>query len=250
MAPKRGKDSAQRTARRSVRRRMVYVFTEGTLTEPSYIDALIGFKQRAREKGTLPVGEVESTIEIMWDERTHNGRRGPQRSSHERKPLAIVEAAIAHRKKVTREARGLEKKYQPSVWCLFDRDEHQSVQRAANMADQAGVNVAYSHPCFELWRLLHYQNYTSTFGDGKCGAASNKLRGNPKFVKTYGQRLTSVSEDKAKLVLPDQVQGGYKQAKKFAKKMNQEHTSPEREKWDPYTDVWRFVEDGIGLTDY
>ncbi|WP_413103396.1 RloB family protein [Streptomyces sp. Inha503] len=249
MAPKRGKDSAQRTARRSVRRRMVYVFTEGTLTEPSYIDALIDFRRQAREKEALPAGEVESTIEIKWDERTHGGQRGPSRSSYERKPLVIVEAAIAHKKKVTREARGLEKKYQPSVWCLFDRDDHPGVQRAANMAERAGVNVAYSHPCFELWRLLHYQNYTTGFG-GECGAASAKLRGNPKFVKTYGRHLTSVSEDKAKLVLPAQVKGLYKQAKKFAKKINEEHTSPEREKWDPYTDVWRFVEDGIGLTDY
>jgi len=249
MAPKRGKDSAQRTARRSVRRRMVYVFTEGTLTEPSYIDALIGFKQRARDKGTLVRGIVEPTIEIMWDERTHGGQRGPSRSNHERKPLVIVEAAIAHMKKVTRMSQDLPDEYQPSVWCLFDRDDHKGIQRAANMAEQADVNVAYSHPCFELWRLLHYQNYTTGFG-GECGAASGKLRGNPKFVKTYGQHLTSVSEDKAKLVLPDQVKGGYRQAKKFAQKMDEELTSPEREKWDPYTDVWRFVEDGIGLTDY
>ncbi|GHJ31554.1 hypothetical protein TPA0910_59870 [Streptomyces hygroscopicus subsp. sporocinereus] len=249
MAPKRGKDSAQRTARRSVRRRMVYVFTEGTLTEPSYIDALIDFRRQAREKEALPPGKVESTIEIMWDERTQGGRRGPSRSSYERKPLVIVEAAIAHKKRVTREARGLEKKYQPSVWCLFDRDDHPGVQRAATMAERADVNVAYSHPCFELWRLLHYQNYTSTFG-GVCGDVSARLRGNATFVKTYGQHLTSVSEDKAKLVLPEQVRGGYKQAKKFARKINEEHTSPEREKWDPYTDVWRFVEDGVGLTDY
>ncbi|QKV92453.1 RloB domain-containing protein [Streptomyces sp. NA02950] len=249
MAPKRGRDSAQRTARRSVRRRMVYVFTEGTLTEPSYIDALLALRKDARKDEPLPAGKVESTIEIMWDERTDGGRRGPQRSHRERKPLAIVEAAIAHKKKVTRETRGLEKKYQPSVWCLFDRDDHQGIQRAANMAEQAGVNVAYSHPCFELWRLLHYQNYTTGLG-GACGAASGKLRGNPKFVKTYGRHLTSVSEDKAKLVLPEQVRGGYKNAKKFAQKINEEHTSPEREKWDPYTDVWCFVEDGIGLTDY
>ncbi|MDW6059740.1 RloB family protein [Streptomyces sp. FXJ1.4098] len=249
MAPKRGKDSAQRTAGRSVRRRMIYVFTEGTLTEPSYIDALIGFKQQARERGTLTADGVESTIEIMWDERTHGGTRGPKRLAHERKPLTIVEAAIAHKKKVTREARHLGKKYQPAVWCLFDRDDHQGVQRAAGMAEKAGVEVAYSHPCFELWRLLHYQNYTSTFG-GVCGNVSVRLRQNPKFVKTYGQHLTSVSDDQAKLVLPDQVKGGYKQAKGFAKKINEQHTSPDREKWDPYTNVWRFVEDALGLTDY
>ncbi|MDX3231066.1 RloB family protein [Streptomyces sp. ME19-01-6] len=249
MAPKRGKDSAQRSTRPSVRRRMVYVFTEGTLTEPSYIDALIGFKQQARDKGALRADGVESTIEIKWDERTHGGTRGPKRATYERKPLVLVEAAIAHKKKVTREARHLGKQYQPSVWCLFDRDDHQGVQRAAGMAQKAGVEVAYSHPCFELWRLLHYQNYTTPLG-GVCGEASARLRRNPKFIKTYGRHLTSVSDDQAKLVLPDQVRDGYKQAKGFAKKINEQHTSPEREKWDPYTDVWRFVEDAIGLTDY
>ncbi|OMI40393.1 hypothetical protein SPAR_06010 [Streptomyces sparsogenes DSM 40356] len=228
---------------------MVYVFTEGTLTEPSYIDALIRFRQQARDAGTFTAEGVESTVEIMWDERTHGGTRGPKRLAHERKPLTIVEAAIAHKKKVTREARHLRKQYQPSVWCLFDRDDHQGVQRAAGMAQKAGVEIAYSHPCFELWRLLHYQDYTTPLG-GVCGEVSARLRRNPKFIKTYGRHLTSVSDDQAKLVLPSQVEGGYQQAKKFAKKINEQHTSPDREKWDPYTDVWRFVEDAIGLTDY
>ncbi|MER5659654.1 RloB family protein [Streptomyces mirabilis] len=63
----------------------------------------------------------------------------------------------------------------PQVWCLFDRDQHRDIPTAFTRASRAGVKVAYSRPCFELWRLLHYRNYTSTFG-GVCGDVASRLK--------------------------------------------------------------------------
>lgn len=249
MARARGKDSVQGSAYPPRRQRAVYVFTEGTLTEPSYIDGLEVLKKEQERENPPPQGSISIQVSIQWDERTHGGKRGPSRSSHHRTPMDLVEAAVKLKREKDKEARRWEQKYKPAVWCLFDRDQHSDVQRAARLAEANDVKVAYSHPCFELWRLLHYQDYTSGFA-GVCDDASGRLKAQPAFAKTYGTNVTRVSNEQAKLVLPDQLRGGYKKAKQRAVKMNDQHTTPEREKWDPYTDAWRFVEDGVGLTDY
>lgn len=44
------------------------------------------------------------------------------------------------------------------VWAVFDRDEHPGVAQAINEATTAGISVAYSNPCFELWLVLHYRD--------------------------------------------------------------------------------------------
>ena len=66
------------------------------------------------------------------------------------------------------------------------------------------VKIAYSHPCFELWRLLHYTNYTSTFG-GVCGDADGRLRACPGFATTYGRQVRTVSEQQSKRLRDEQV---------------------------------------------
>ncbi|KAB8183256.1 hypothetical protein FH608_049290 [Nonomuraea phyllanthi] len=42
------------------------------------------------------------------------------------------------------------------VWAFFDRDDHDLVEESYARAKAAGVKVAYSNPCFELWLLLHF----------------------------------------------------------------------------------------------
>ncbi|NUL34951.1 RloB domain-containing protein, partial [Streptomyces lunaelactis] len=141
----------------------------------------------------------------------------------------------------------------PQVWVIFDRDDHQSIPEAMSLADEERIGVAYSHPCFELWRLLHYTNYTSTFG-GVCGDANSRLRSRPGFAATYEPGVHRVSEQQSKHMREDQVLSKeghrYESARKYAKKINGGHSSPNPNAWDPYTDVWRFVEDGLLLSDY
>lgn len=47
------------------------------------------------------------------------------------------------------------------VWCVFDVDEFQDVPSAIAQAKEAGIEVAVSNPCFELWLILHYRAHTS-----------------------------------------------------------------------------------------
>jgi hypothetical protein len=42
------------------------------------------------------------------------------------------------------------------VWCVFDVDEHPYVPEARAQATAAGLRLAMSNPCIELWLLLHF----------------------------------------------------------------------------------------------
>ncbi|AXK32957.1 RloB domain-containing protein [Streptomyces armeniacus] len=238
MPRSKGRDSAHRQGKKATaeRAREVYVFAEGAVTEELYIDII-------RDHGT----RANPGRRVNFDCRTTHV------ATKYRKPVILVDEAVKLRRSVTREARraGLTEDdwSWPQVWCLFDRDKHEQIPTAFADARAAGVHIAYSHPCFELWRLLHYQNYTSTFG-GVCNSAADLLKGQPGFAKTYGPKVTKVSDQLAKSVRPDQVVGGYKKARSFAKKLNAQHTGPDQTTWDPYTDVWRFVEDALDLTGY
>ncbi|WP_304453897.1 RloB family protein [Nocardiopsis sp. YSL2] len=220
MARTRGRDSFKPAKKKSQRRRRdVYVFTEGEVTEPQYIDII-----------TKRAGAPDVEVHIA-----NESAPGSQR-----KPLKLVEAAVQLSREKTREAKrdGRPKQYWPSVWCLFDRDEHVKIEAALKQAKEGGVRVAFSHPCFELWRLLHHKAVTNTFG-GVCEAAAQKL--------PFASKANDI-----KVVLSDQIPAGsFAVAKKRAKQINQEY-GPHVSKLlrDPYTDVYEFVEEGLGITAY
>ncbi|MEU4265811.1 RloB family protein [Streptomyces sp. NPDC025273] len=244
MARSRGGDSVSRRKGagkgRTNRARQVYIFTEGEVTEPEYIDIIV-------KKGTLAkTGEsVEHHIE------------NPNAVGKHRKPHAMVQDAVRTLRKVEREAKDAGLKDRdwnwPQVWVLFDRDDHLNIREARQLADKEGVRIAYSHPCFELWRLLHYTNYTSSFG-GVCDDANSRIRSRPGFAATYGRNVRTVSNQDSKHMREEQVLSKdlqrYKDAKKYAQAINKRVEAVNPEKWDPYTDVWNFVEDGLLLSGY
>lgn len=46
-----------------------------------------------------------------------------------------------------------------TVWAVFDRDEHHKVTEAIEGCEGCGAQVAYSNPCFEVWLILHHDDY-------------------------------------------------------------------------------------------
>jgi hypothetical protein len=223
----------------------VYIYTEGEVTEPEYIDIIV-------RSGTW--AEPGRTVQ--------HHIANPNAEGKHRKPLRMVQEAVRTLRKAEREAKdaGLRRDKDwnwPQVWVLFDRDDHQHIREALSLAEKEGVRVAYSHPCFELWRLLHYTNYTASFG-GVCGDANSRLRSRPGFAATYGRGVRTVTEQQSKHVRAGQVLtpaadddlSRYKTAKKYAEKINDDHSTANPADWDPYTDVWRFVEDGLLLSGY
>lgn len=45
-----------------------------------------------------------------------------------------------------------------AVWCVLDVDEHRGMLEAINEARKRGFHTAISNPCFEIWRLWHYED--------------------------------------------------------------------------------------------
>ncbi|MBT2526174.1 RloB domain-containing protein [Streptomyces sp. ISL-99] len=243
---KRGNDSTDRARRSSKAVPSVWIFTEGTLTEPQYIDIVRDLRDP----------DIPLAVHIANDERTLGGTKGSARPTHSRKPLDLLDQAVTklreENRKARREAWGVPPRgisRWTTVWCLFDRDQHEGVDEVMRVARKMkerneGLEVAYSHPCFELWRLLHHKDYTSTFG-GVCDDAAKRLP----FV------TPRTSKEDAKVVLPEQIlkehSDGYAKAKARAQRMNAQHGDHAlHSNRDPYTDVWRFVEEGLLVTDY
>ncbi|WP_228553698.1 RloB family protein [Catenulispora pinisilvae] len=232
MGRQRGKETPGRQAGKPRRKRDVWFFTEGTLTEPMYLDFLKtveGFK------------DSQYVIQIHDDHRKESGR-GPARNSN-RHPRDLVDAAIALKARLNKdeERAGINKDMRSIVWCVFDDDGRHDTDANVRRALRADIKVAFSHPCFELWRLLHYQEYSSTFG-GVCGDATDRVR---RRAQAEGHPFSD-----PKYLHPEQVIGRFKVAKERAQRLAAQHGDhvPHGRR-DPYTNVWDLVEQ-LGITAY
>jgi hypothetical protein len=68
------------------------------------------------------------------------------------------------------------------VWCVVDVDEF-VLERAERAAANAGVRLAVSNPCFELWLLLHHEDCRAAV-DGAPEALRRLCRHLPGYSKT------------------------------------------------------------------
>jgi hypothetical protein len=65
-------------------------------------------------------------------------------------------------------------------WCLFDVEwpqHHPHLPEAVDAAERAGVRVAISNPCFELWLMLHHQDHTGFLDTAAAERQSRRLDG-------------------------------------------------------------------------
>jgi hypothetical protein len=68
------------------------------------------------------------------------------------------------------------------IWCVVDVDQF-DVRQAVLAAAQAGVGIAVSNPCFELWLLLHFEDCAGHL-DGYREAARRLGRHLPGYAKS------------------------------------------------------------------
>ena len=132
MSRRRSKPNAERRLQRGAAsrwrgNRIFYVAVEGERTEPDYLSYLnreFGAEHQFfvhpihRANGMAP-GE---TVARVIEERENDGGDEPQ----------------------------------TQYWAMFDRDEHPDVAAALRTANRHGIRVAFSHPSFDLWLLLHF----------------------------------------------------------------------------------------------
>ncbi|GAA1922912.1 RloB family protein [Streptantibioticus ferralitis] len=130
--------------------RVVYIAAEGEKTEPDYVNLLNDtYGQRPGRKFFLHFCHAGE------------GLRPSEVVSH------VIAAAPSPK---------------DEKWALFDRDtadnRDDDIRAAMRKAAREGVQVALSHPSFELWLLLHFQPFTSQ-EDGLSDMIKDRLRKHP-----------------------------------------------------------------------
>ncbi|MFF3441049.1 RloB family protein [Streptosporangium sp. NPDC002721] len=138
--------------------RVLYVACEGESTEPDYLDYLNDQFGDGGDRGRQPF-----RIQLV-----------PRRDG--RTPSGIVEAV----RKVAGE---------DEAWALFDRDRWNDIPQAVKAAAASRVELAFSHPSFDLWLLLHFQMFGGAqSGSGKVVVEKLRQARGADAFKEYGKK--------------------------------------------------------------
>ncbi len=114
----------------------VLIFSEGEKTEPLYFNEI---KEYIKNKTSKQIKNIEvkgfgkSTVSL----------------------LNAVEEELQ---------KSYEYVSEKDIWIVFDRDSFEDFDKAIELIQEKGYNAIWSNECFELWYLLHFQNYTVNNG--------------------------------------------------------------------------------------
>lgn len=214
--------------------RVIHVVAEGQVTEPDYCTALNKYFKNQHE------------FQINTP---YSGTKGLH-------PLEVAESAISAAIEGDREGDGPPHE----VWALFDRDQHPDVHKAfsrlrehnaaAAQNDHREVGIAFSHPSFDLWLLLHFQALT-TPQDGSSGQVHEKLRGYPAFERFAAKTSGSKSITAARAAeLMQRTETAVRNARALIKQCPGNGCTPgaghaadcDPLRRDPSTDVWHLIQ--------
>ncbi len=126
---------ARRPAFRTARKRILIV-SEGKVTEPTYV------------RGLRVVFAIPPQLLAIEFSPKHGD------------PSHVVSQATLAKRTADNRADQTEDENErfDEVWVMFDRDDHEHAFSAIRTAEQVGIHVAFSHPCIELWLLLHFRD--------------------------------------------------------------------------------------------
>lgn len=125
------------------------------------------------------------------------------------------------------------------IWGLFDHDGRKDIDNICLRQRPARVKVALSHPSFELWLLLHFQEFTPVAQCGGNDAIIEKLRAAHRAFADYGKRNKRISVARfAALEEGDGIRRAVSRARSLSRHFT--HETPSRR--DPSTDVHLLIE--------
>lgn len=113
---------------------LILIVCEGEKTEPDYF------------RGLIREWKIAANVVIVGEE-------------CDSAPISVVDYAIEQKKQAPKK---LGVKYD-EVWCVFDHDQHSSLNKAMDKARKHKLKIALSVPCFEFWYLLHFVLTTKPF---------------------------------------------------------------------------------------
>ena len=137
-------------------KRKFILFCEGEKTETEYFKA---------------IGRICSSTLIAVE--THGGVGVPytiaEKAVERARALGLAPKSRGKGKKDSYEERD-------QVWAVFDRDDHPRFDEAVRECEKQNVGVGRSNPCFELWLILHEQDYDKPNDRHAMQKALAKLR--------------------------------------------------------------------------
>lgn len=123
-------------------------------------------KRRAAEKAPydhvliLCVGETESVyfqeVRSACSLRAVNVEISPNAEGQD--PSRMVKTA----KELQKTQRAQKNEYD-RIWLVFDKDRFEQFEAALNNCTHAGIDAAWSIPCFEYWLLIHFTHSDAPF---------------------------------------------------------------------------------------
>jgi hypothetical protein len=185
----------------------LHIYCEGEKTEPNYLNEYIA---RCFPGLKLVKVKVEKT-----DKTT---------------PVQLVEVAIEAKK---------DGPDGDEFWVVYDREspikyEDAKHLTARNKADSAGVHIALSNVCFEIWLLLHFRPTVRSCDscDDLCGDRSFKEH-LPNYGKGEKRKYTAES-----------VASARENAKRLnaSTKRGADPAWKHPHQWNPYTDVYKLLD--------
>tara|TARA_R110002073_G_scaffold72537_1_gene177273 strand:- start:261892 stop:262566 length:675 start_codon:yes stop_codon:yes gene_type:complete len=187
-------------------RKYYILFCEGERTEPNYFLSL---------KENLPINLVQIDID----------------PSGGRNTLSLVNHAV----KMMPSYQRINTTIEFEVWIVFDKDSFPSTnfENAINKAHAHGYNCAYSNEAFELWYLLHFEDYQNAISrDDYSKMLSKHL--NKKYQKNdqdIYKLLQTLDNSREELAI------------KRAKNLEKIHSSKSSSNSNPTTMVYKLVEE-------
>lgn len=154
--PGAGKKPLRRRVATLRPRKTFLIICEGERTEPEYLDAL------KRQRSAREAAAVDIRVE------TGRGVSTPRQ---------LVDIALAARQRALGEGAEIDE-----FWCVFDVEwpiNHPGLRTAIEKAESNGVRLAVSNPCFELWLILHFRDYTAWLDSHEACRIRRGLDGSP-----------------------------------------------------------------------
>ncbi|NNA93456.1 RloB family protein [Pseudomonas gessardii] len=145
-------------------------------------------------------------------------------------PDTLVKRAIALRDELLQKKRRSPDSFSSCfrVWTIFDRDEHPLVEESILLAKEHKIDVAFSDPCFEIWPILHLQNY---------GAQDHRHE----VQKKLAEMMNTYEHDKGAIIDYEAIKDNFQIAYDRASRLNLARTEENCPNGCPSTTVGELV---------
>jgi hypothetical protein len=142
-------------------------------------------------------------------------------------PINVVQHAAGLRNQAEQRSGNVGDTYlhYDEVWCVLDVDDHASLRRAKELAQNENILLAISNPCFELWLLLHFVSQMAAI------STKDVQRACLKHMPTYKKEVPFLALDR---LYPDAV--------KRAKELEEHHSRRNSNGGNPSTEIYKIIE--------